>query len=1614
MLNLRHLLTLCSIGVLLSSIPAAAAAANNPSSAESIPKTLSLRHIFRIGYPSHQDLTSSAPPKPYFERTDFHPNPLHPSNLKTVWTPDADLVESIPSALWAQAAGARHAREETSRMTDSMKQKVLAKVLPPPNFFKDARIAAKPASVPQWFAFSTRALQTRAAADRLKSKVAANKAYTREELEEIESLEWWENILNSSKRNVTGPSDPTLRFTVKDAQGEDVNVAHKSYMVPDDRNTETVLTLGRMAYNAYYEPGNREWVEVPGWGASDGFGTKGSGIRGYIYASESSDVIVIVIKGTSLQTPFTGGPSSANDKLNDNKMFSCCCGKAGWSWTPVCGCADRSATTCDTGCVRREMDFRESYYRLATSITHTVEQLFPSSSIWMTGHSLGGALASLVALTFDIPAFTYETPGDLLFARRLGLLPPLPPVPDVPIEKARSSKQQIMDALEDDGDKEEEVYRDGDLTPYVPFLETLNIYQFGNDGDPIYLGDCRSVTSSCWFGGYAIETRCHVGKECLYEQDRDGKPIPPGPIPPDDDSSPPSNFTSGDEISTTKSSSVYNHGIQHVIDRYLIPWEYVPGCKKTAKKSMSAIRTYIPRAAASLTPRSRVATIASRSIATALCRPTVFKAVAAPSNLRSILPCNPSFALAPLARAYSGHAEPLTIEKIEKRVMELLSDFEKVDVAKLTLDAHFINDLGLDSLDQVEITMALEDEFNIEIPDRDADDIFTPRKAIEKMSSGDPPTYARAIYIPPSDQWELPSAVAPRIVELLKASLPFGNVQDLRNLGNATPDEVIKSVEGDAKTLIFSVGLNEVTEKLISPSELTALSSEGFIVRSKSFGKNGAGATLVAVLGNQWIDKPHPDSDLTPREWLHGNRGLAYGVYAALEELGFAFLHPFAPSIPPEIKRISPTSQIDLKESPRWSQFRAIHYHTQHPLELTNFLQGWGDESASDENGWESHVVEWERCCEWLLANRQNGFEWAMLESDKWESGSFSRSDMRLQRFQRIVEIGHNYSLAIGVDVPIAFAQQHSFRLLKSSGKNMNKLEEEKAEIRESLDWVMDAGFDFLGTENGTSEFTHVSPQHMLHWMDCAADHAAKKYNKPMHMKIHCSSGQVAKGFVDERTGDDINYNMLPHYATANLGVLPHTVETYALDDRKYFVFENVLLTIISYATAAPTYGNKDFVYMRDFIKWQLKSDNRSVVFYPETAYWVSFDIDLPLFLPIYAERRVHDLRLIASDEDSLAAELKASEPAQPPKKMDGQLIFSSGWEWGYWMNDVIAGRAAWDPKASAPDSREAFIQSVYPVTRHLGSAQLQKTAAELLADWVAVQRGLLILGKTDPSKEGPKDVHRRNGHAYLEGWDTWDDVSKLLGKLTQPDRLSLIEMRHEETWFGWVWKFFSKAPENPVDYEKEVAPLLKAMDENFAFLADRTEALAAQVPAYLRDLWDDLADAGRMTALRAKHVRLLYEYVYSVKKGSASIFGSKLGDREKAKAAVAVVREAHVVVARREAKYRVPAKRIASWTNLHTTNPTAYPFNYLWTVHSLHLWWRDTAQALIPNFSVHKSSFCNIIDPIEVGLGDGRALHTAESVAAILSRFGFGKDYFALSLKEPHYPQDIPHWSEP
>ena len=70
-------------------------------------------------------------------------------------------------------------------------------------------------------------------------------------------------------------------------------------------------------------------------------------------------------------------------------------------------------------------------------------------------------------------------------------------------------------------------------------------------------------------------------------------------------------------------------------------------------------------------------------------------------------------------------------ERVKKIVIEHLG----VEEAKVTEGANFIDDLGADSLDTVELVMAFEEEFGIEIPDEDAEKITRVKEAIEYIDS---------------------------------------------------------------------------------------------------------------------------------------------------------------------------------------------------------------------------------------------------------------------------------------------------------------------------------------------------------------------------------------------------------------------------------------------------------------------------------------------------------------------------------------------------------------------------------------------------------------------------------------------------------------------------------------------------------------------------------------------------------------------------------------------------------------------------------------------------------------------------------------------------------------
>jgi len=78
------------------------------------------------------------------------------------------------------------------------------------------------------------------------------------------------------------------------------------------------------------------------------------------------------------------------------------------------------------------------------------------------------------------------------------------------------------------------------------------------------------------------------------------------------------------------------------------------------------------------------------------------------------------------------------VAELEEKVKKIIVDQLGVDAAEVTPEASFIEDLGADSLDTVELVMALEEEFGIEIPDEQAEKIARVKDAIEYIRAHSP------------------------------------------------------------------------------------------------------------------------------------------------------------------------------------------------------------------------------------------------------------------------------------------------------------------------------------------------------------------------------------------------------------------------------------------------------------------------------------------------------------------------------------------------------------------------------------------------------------------------------------------------------------------------------------------------------------------------------------------------------------------------------------------------------------------------------------------------------------------------------------------------------------
>ncbi|KAI4528270.1 alpha/beta-hydrolase [Schizophyllum commune Loenen D] len=262
--------------------------------------------------------------------------------------------------------------------------------------------------------------------------------------------------------------------SVRFAQTLDIPWDEDEVEGPDVESRETLLQLAKITNNAYLPPDDPQWYDLGGeYNVSYPFGWEpdDDGFRGHVFATPDNKTVVLSIKGTSASFIGGGGPTSKKDKLNDNLLFSCCCARVDWTWTPVCGCY-RAGGKCDINCLQESLAEDSLFYPVGTNLYNNLTYLYPESNIWIVGHSLGGALAGLIGVTFGAPVVAFESPGEKMAAGRLHL--PSPP-------------------------------------------STHHITHVYHTADPIAMGTCNGVLSSCALGGYAMESRCHLGKSIVYD-----------------------------------------------------------------------------------------------------------------------------------------------------------------------------------------------------------------------------------------------------------------------------------------------------------------------------------------------------------------------------------------------------------------------------------------------------------------------------------------------------------------------------------------------------------------------------------------------------------------------------------------------------------------------------------------------------------------------------------------------------------------------------------------------------------------------------------------------------------------------------------------------------------------------------------------------------------------------------------------------------------------------------------------------------------------------------------------------------------------------------------------
>lgn len=563
--------------------------------------------------------------------------------------------------------------------------------------------------------------------------------------------------------------------------------------------------------------------------------------------------------------------------------------------------------------------------------------------------------------------------------------------------------------------------------------------------------------------------------------------------------------------------------------------------------------------------------------------------------------------------------------------------------------------------------------------------------------------------------------------------------------------------------------------------------------------------------------------------------GLQYGLAALLEGYGFRFHHPYDTRVPAELGAVADFPREGAPDVPR----RGIHLHTLHPIEGL-----WDVWEPGDEN-----LARAARVADWAVKNRANHLQWVALDDIQGDDDTLA--EWR-DHTRAVIDDAHRRGLTTGLGIQLFGSSnlQLAWDLVDEAGDAASQ----EAQMSARLDGIADLGFDTINLSFG--EFSGEDPATFVASVDQAyAEIQEALPGVEVDATIHVGNYDDLRV---EYQGEELQYYFLVDYANPEIVPWVHSVMFYDL-------FED----------AGQAYHHDEFDEHRAYLLDRIEN-GEPVGYFPETAYWVAFDNPVPVYFPLYMRSRAVDL-------DGIRA----------VGTLPQHVLFSTGWEWGYWQNDVASLRMSYDPALGWEDAIGGMF-APWSGGDGLASAIVQLAEAQ----HAALLEGRLV--------------------AYLAGRDAFIDLGDRIDIHSQPDRVELTEVA------GLAEADRAAFAETVVGgLTAHAADVRAALEAARSSGADGADPWVAEV-----------LDGMEVTALRTE---------FAVAAWGAAVTAADGGDPTvQVAAADAAMDAARDVVARRRASFHDPnGERLVAIDE----NPTLYDYGYLLRADQLCFWERERIQ---------------------------------------------------------------------